>query len=179
MPSNVETRGLGDVDRILEELKALQKSAVAVAAPGVHQPRSVSRARSGRKPRPYQRFASFSRRRVLIADLIRWHEFGLGVPPRRWIRTTLQSRRTEIDKSIETSVQRVIGTKARFTAKDAHDRVGKRVVAEMRRVLKGRLQPALSPATMRDPDRDRRGIPLLDTGQIRDSLEHRSEGLPS
>lgn len=121
--------------------------------------------------------ASFSRRRVLIADLIRIHEYGAGVPERPLIRLTLSSRRDKIDQSIETAIQRVIGSNGKWGGRSAHALVGKRVVAEIRRTLKSRVPPPLSPATMRDPDRDRRAIPLLDSGQIRDSLEWRSEGL--
>jgi len=175
--SGVETKGLDDIARTLAALTQLQGSTVAIAAPGVHEPRSVSRVRSGKKPRAYSRLASFSRRRVYIADLIRWHEYGLGVPQRPFVRMTLQGKRAEIDRSIETAIQRVIGSKGKWGGERAHALVGRRVVSEMRRTLKNRVPPPLSSATMRDPDRDKRAIPLVDTGQIRDSLTYRSEGL--
>jgi len=175
--TGVDTRGLDDVRRTLEALTALQGSTVAVAAPGTHEPRSVSRARSGKKPRAYSRLSSFSRRRILIADLIRIHEYGLGVPKRPFVRMTLQGKRAEIDKTIEGAIQRVIGSKGKWGGAKAHSLVGRRVVAELRRTLAARVPPPLSPATMADPDRDKRGIPLVDTGQIRDSLTWRSEGL--
>lgn len=168
---------IADVVRTLAAISQLRGSSVAIAAPGIHEPRSVSRARSGKKPRAYSRLASFSRRRVYIADLIRWHEYGLGVPQRPFVRMTLQGKRGEIDRSIETAIQRVIGSKGRWGGRDAHALVGKMVVAEMRRTLMQRVPPGLSEATKRDPDRDKRAIPLVDTGQIRDSLTYRSEGL--
>jgi hypothetical protein len=176
--ATVETKGLEDVERILRELTRLQGSKIALAAPGVHQPRSVSQARSGRKPRAFQRLASFSRQRVMIADLYRFHEFGTSrVPARQPIRATLFGKRDKIDKRIEGAVQRVIASKGRWSAEQAHANVGKFVVAEMRRTIKARLTPGLAESTASDPDRDKRGIPLYDTRQMYDALEHRSEGL--
>lgn len=173
---------IADVMRTIYAIAELQGSAVAVAAPGVHQPRSVHMNKAGKKKRAYSRAASFSRKRVMIADLIRWHEYGpekydVNFPARSFVRSTLQDKRADIDKVIEGVVRRVIASKGKWRAEDAHKVVGHRIVSELRRKLKSGVPPELSEATKSDPDRDQRMIPLIDTGQIHDSLTYRSEGL--
>jgi len=93
------------------------------------------------------------------------HEFGTPtIPARSPLRTYYDSGGAKDlgDAAAKAMRQAPLGTgKAAML-----DAVGKAGVDGVRKTIERGLQPSLSPATLANPDRDPRGIPLLDTGHL-------------
>jgi hypothetical protein len=179
--AELEVRTNRQIKAALRQLAKLSQSAVAVVSRGEHRGRSgeLSRlASSGGKGSvgAGKRLARLRKRRraarVKNADLIRWHAAGAGnLPVRDWPGAAIGA--PLIRQSVEDAVKLVAsGAK---TAMQAHDRVGKRARETFARVLRARIPPPLSESTRKDPDRDRKYIPLLDTGALLRSIDTASE----
>ena len=103
-----------------------------------------------------------------VAGMAFTHEQGLGVPERPFMATTLAQQLPTLRKR-----GRDVGIEMLSLNGDA----GLRAVAvefaeEVRALLMGGMDlEALSPRTLAAPDRDSRGIPLVDTMQIHDSIQ--------
>lgn len=179
--SGTEVRGMADLERLMRELDKLSRSSVAIAAPGVHETRETAhgqlRARKAAAGKKVPKAKAFRRKqadkKIPIAALIAWHEFGIGVPARPWVRSTFATRKTDLQRVIAQQIQRMIGTKGKHDTKASQAALGKFAIESMRRQLRSRVPPPLSDKTKANPDRDRKYIPLLDTGQIERSIEWR------
>lgn len=103
------------------------------------------------------------------------HEFGLAphAPERSVIRAGVISSKAQLARTFKTGVLRMLAGQG--DAVQTMEGVGKRAAEEFRRRIMSSIPPPLSARTMADPNRDPRGIPLLDTGQIMDSIGHRTE----
>ena len=103
------------------------------------------------------------------ATVLAIHEFGGGnVPARAPIKRGLANAARLIKKVFRSGVEKInAGSSGAEAAMDAVGEVAKQAIKDG---IKSSLPPPLSPATLAKPDRDPRGIPLLDTEQLIDSI---------
>lgn len=95
------------------------------------------------------------------------HEFGLGVPERSFIRDTIDQNTSEYISFIKAlAVQVVIG---RISKKTALALLGAKVEADMKKLIRSGIEPALDPVTVA---RKGSSTPLIDTGQLVSSLDY-------
>jgi hypothetical protein len=108
------------------------------------------------------------------AAVLAIHEFGApGVPKREPIRQGLIRSKKRINRIWAKRIKLIhTGTSGGRAAADA---MGDEVKKAIQKGIKSRLPPPLSPATLAQPKRDKRGIPLLDTGQLHDSIDVKVE----
>lgn len=144
--------GYGDVETILNELgrKSLRIGVVGPRARQVHRDRDGGS--SG----------------LTTAALAAVHEFGIGVPERSFMRSTVNEKLRAMRAIYGAGMRRV--AQGRSTTDEVLERIGERVSAEMRRRLLAGISPPLSERTLNDPDRDPRGLPLVDTEQILEAV---------
>lgn len=99
------------------------------------------------------------------AELLKIHELGLGgAPERPVIRYVTQAKRRELEEAMKRGIVGMI-TKG-WSAERAAQEMGEEAVRLMRERIESSIPPPLADSTKDDPDRDPRGIPLLDSGQI-------------
>lgn len=109
-----------------------------------------------------------------VATILSFHEYGLGVPERSVLRAwTDENKRSTIGDAFRTGVLSQFSGYG--STADTLDRIGKVATEGMQRRVRGFVPPPLSPVTMANPYRDQRGIPLLDTTQILESLGHETD----
>lgn len=104
------------------------------------------------------------------ATVLAIHEFGGGnVPARMPIKKGLIAGKRKIDKAWKTGVEKIhAGTAGAELAEEAMSEI---LVDAIKDGIRKGLPPALAASTLANPDRDSRGIPLLDTEQLIDSIE--------
>lgn len=95
------------------------------------------------------------------------HEFGLGVPERSFIRDTIDQNTSKYISFIKALAgQVVIG---RISKKTALTLLGAKVEADMKKLIRSGIEPALDPVTVA---RKGSSTPLIDTGQLVSSLDY-------
>ncbi len=108
------------------------------------------------------------------AAMLAIHEFGTPtVPARSPVKVGLLKGAKKVNRIWAKRVEQIhLGTSGGDAAAEAMAMV---MVKAIQKGIRTRLPPALSEATLRKPDRDKRGIPLFDTQQIHDSIEAKVE----
>lgn len=110
--------------------------------------------------------------RVPMAQLAATHELGLGVPERSFLRGYVDGDgRRDLGDAAATALGEVVDG---APAEKAFEKVGETGVEGVR----ARMMAGLTPALKRplDPERDQRGIPLVDTEQLIKSISSTWEG---
>lgn len=98
-----------------------------------------------------------------------YHEFGTEtIPERSFIRGTVDEQNRKIVSMIKTQQTSVID--GRFTTAQALERVGLYVVGLMQQRISSGIPPPLKPSTVM---RKKSSKPLIDTGQLRASIDHK------
>lgn len=109
---------------------------------------------------------------LTVAALAEFHEFGLGVPPRSFIRGPIDEREAELRSKFLGAAQE--GARTGQTVEKALARFGLYVVGQLQLTLAdGGSYVGLAPST--EASRERRGmsspyVPLIVTGQLRSSI---------
>lgn len=98
------------------------------------------------------------------AQLLKIHEFGIGVPERSVVRYVKAAHRDKIADAFKHAVVQVI-TRG-WGPDQVAEYVGDIVVELMRQRIESGIPPELAASTRANPDRDPRHIPLLDTEQL-------------
>lgn len=185
MPVQGTTYDRKRLDAAVANLRALAAMEVAVGSQG---PRGGPT--EAFRPRP-NRDGSRPRSPGSVAQVLAYHEFGMGVPKRSVIAAALAEgeTRAQLDRLRKQVAAQAIAQPKR---KPAIDVLGKYAIAQMRRRIMSRIKPALGPWAakaaglvpgkggkmrrrkgMSGPSlRDKRLIPLLDTRQIYQSLHY-------
>ena len=93
------------------------------------------------------------------------HEFGTSdVPARMPLRSYFDSRgKDELARATAEGLGQTVDGKQ---AEQELEQVGELAAEGIGAGIESGLQPALAPSTLANPDRDSRGIPLLDTGHL-------------
>ena len=102
---------------------------------------------------------------LTVADVATFHEFGLGVPKRSFIRDWVDEDSEENHRLLRRMADDV--ARGRGTISRAADRVALVMQAGMQERITDGIAPPLDPATV-----ERKGstTPLIDTGQLRSSI---------
>ena len=101
---------------------------------------------------------------LTVEELAAIHEYGVGVPERSFIRSTANANHRSISRQYQEGLRAAIrGTGG---SADGLHAIGRLLSAEMKRKLEHGRLPPLAASTLADPNRDPRGLPLVDTEQI-------------
>lgn len=104
------------------------------------------------------------------ATILTIHEFGGGnVPARQPVVLGLLAAQRQLNKTFRAGIEKInAGSDGANAAMEAVGEVAKNAIKEG---IRKRLKPALADSTLAKPGRDARGVPLLDTEQLIDSIE--------
>lgn len=105
---------------------------------------------------------------LTVAEVAAFHEFGLGVPQRSFIRSwfdeAIEENRALIHSQLRLVVQR------KLTLDVALERIALKLEANIKRRIRNRIPPPLAQSTI---DRKGSSVPLIDTGQLRNAIRAR------
>lgn len=101
-----------------------------------------------------------------VADIARYHEFGTDtIPERSFIRSTADKKKKEIE-DLKREVARGVA-RGKFPMSKGIGMIGEEIVAKMQKTITDKIPPPLKAATER---RKKSSTPLVDTGQLRQSI---------
>jgi hypothetical protein len=110
-----------------------------------------------------------------VADIAYYHELGLGVPERSWLRAWIDENQAMILEDSRDAMKQVILGK--LTRQRALGVLGVKWSAAIKqRIRDGQVQPALDQTTI---DRKGSSTPLLDTAQLLSAITYLAETEPS
>lgn len=112
----------------------------------------------------------FSQQPLTVAEVGSFHEFGLGVPMRSFIRGTFDEQQTELAALVRSQARLTV--EGRLTAEQAGERIALKAEAIFKRRIRERIPPPLAASTIK---RKGSSVPLISTGQLRNSIRGRSE----
>lgn len=132
-----------------------------------HDVRARKEVAGGRGKKARQDAASAASLTVLDIGTI--HEFGLGNNPERsFIRAWADENKAKNQKTISTLMKSV--AQGKRTIEDASDIIGLRFVGDIQRRMRNRIPPPLKSETIARKGSD---VPLIDTGQLRSSIQYK------
>lgn len=100
-----------------------------------------------------------------VADIAAFHEFGLGVPQRSFLRGWVDEQSDDIYKTMRSVGKLMIAGKV--DSQQALDQAGARFVGLIQKRIADRIEPELSEKTVMRKGSD---VPLIDTGVLRSSI---------
>lgn len=106
---------------------------------------------------------------VTVGRLAEWHEYGLGVPERSWLRGWVDSAESTIAEAMRRLTERSV--KGRVTPQQAALQLGVWCVGKIQQRIARGIEPALHERTI---ERKGSSVPLIDTGQLRQSITSRT-----
>lgn len=104
-------------------------------------------------------------RALTVAEVGAFHEFGLGVPQRSFIRAWFDESVEKNRELLRSQLALVVAGK--LPLETALERVALKCEADVKRRIRNRIPPPLAPETVR---RKGSSVPLIDTGQLRASI---------
>lgn len=107
-----------------------------------------------------------------VAEYATFNEFGMGVPERSFLRSTVDEDREEIARRLETAITDQLD--GRRTVGQALERLGLWTVGRVKKKIRDLRDPPNAPRTIALKGSDN---PLIDTGRMRNSIAHRVHGL--
>lgn len=104
-----------------------------------------------------------------VAEIMRKHEFGLGVPERSFIRAFIDENRDMIQKDVRAVLKKAALSNGSFTVEHGLKLLGTKYEG----LIKGRISDGIPPPNS-DATIARKGSskPLIDTGQGRAAISH-------
>ena len=105
---------------------------------------------------------------IAISDLAAIHEHGLGVPKRAFVEPALQQNKAKYLRYVGRQITPII--RRRQTMNNAWQTLGAMAVADVQKYMLTASFKPLAPATIR---RKGSSKPLIDTGQMRQSITYR------
>ena len=113
---------------------------------------------------------------LTVAEVATYHEFGYGVPERSFLRAYLEQNQEKVLDTLIQQLQSVLDGKRPL--KTALDRVGLLMVGEIKERISDGIAPPLEEATIAKKTRagNRGDVPLINYGQLRNSIVHKVEG---
>lgn len=117
-------------------------------------------------------FAS-ERSPLTVAEVGAFHEFGLGDNPvRSFIRGWFDESQAEIEALLRSQLR--LAVEGRVTTAQAAERIALKCEASVKRRIRNRIPPPLKPETIK---RKGSSVPLIDTGQLRNSVRGKVESV--
>lgn len=108
-----------------------------------------------------------------VVAVASFHEFGLGVPQRSWLRAGIDENRGEINKLTRRLGRAIISNRRRLSANRALDLLGLDIVAKLQARIRAGIPPENAPKTI---EAKGSSVPLIDTGQMIQSITSRVTG---
>lgn len=106
--------------------------------------------------------------KTTTAQVAAWAEFGIGQPRRSWLGDWIESSIEALRSIQRAEFQKVVrGTQS---IEQAQARVGVWIVGQIRSRIAAGIQPPNAPSTVAKKGSD---TPLIDTGQLRSSIDSR------
>lgn len=105
---------------------------------------------------------------LTVLDVAAFHEFGLGVPERSFLRGYVDENQARIRgmiKSIATLIEQ-----GKLDQNVALERLGMTIVGEIQKRIAQGIPPPNAPSTIAQKGSS---TPLIDTGQLRSSITHK------
>jgi hypothetical protein len=103
---------------------------------------------------------------LTVVEIANFHEFGLGRNPERsFLRETVDQNRSKYVKITEAFKKEIFGGK--LTTGQALGMLGEKIKSDVQQRITDGIAPALSPETIERKGSD---VPLIDTGQLRQSI---------
>ena len=107
-----------------------------------------------------------------VAEVATYHEFGYGVPERSFLRAYLEQNQAKVLDDLNNELTKVVDGKR--SLKTALNRVGLVIVGGIKERMADGIAPELKESTKKY--RKHGGeTPLVDTGQLRNSIVHKVE----
>jgi hypothetical protein len=110
------------------------------------------------------------RQALTVADIARFHEFGLGVPQRSFIRAWFDEQQPFIVQTLQQQMALVVAGK--LTAEKAAARIALAFEGDMKKRIAKGIGPPLAKSTIA---RKGSSKPLIHTGQLRNAIRARAE----
>jgi hypothetical protein len=104
---------------------------------------------------------------ITIADVASWNEFGVGVPERSFLRSTIDMFRATIQERLENDFAKMVAGK--LTKADVLERAGLFIQGLIQERIAAGIEPENSPVTI---ERKGSATPLIDKGQLRASISY-------
>lgn len=110
---------------------------------------------------------------LTVAEVATFHEFGYGVPERSFLRAYVDQKQEKILDDLIRELSSVVDGKQNI--KRALNRVGLAMVGGIKQRIANRIPPSLEESTIKKKTRaGKRGdVPLVDKGQLRNSIVHK------
>lgn len=105
---------------------------------------------------------------LTVLDVASFHEFGLGVPERSFLRGYVDENKQRVRGMIKALAAQV--DQGKLTQEMALERLGMTIVGEIQKRISQGIPPPNAPATIA---RKGSSTPLIDTGQLRSSITHK------
>lgn len=103
-----------------------------------------------------------------VLEIGTYHEFGLGVPQRSFIRGWFDESKDELRDLVRSQAR--LATEGRITGDQAAERIALKAEASVKKRIRNRIAPPLAQSTI---DRKGSSVPLIDTGQLRAAIRGR------
>lgn len=107
---------------------------------------------------------------ITVVEIGNIHEFGLGVPERSFLRSTLDENRNKYSGVADELKNEI--KKGKFDTKSALGILGEKIVRDIKKKIKDKIPPELSQDTI---DKKGSSTPLIDTGQLYQSITYSVE----
>ena len=165
MPVRVKVQ-LKDVDKgyqdFLKRVNTAKSASIDIGIMGDRGITAVKDVHGNGEPRGGKRI-------LTVLDIATFHEFGLGVPERSFIRGWYSSFQATAHKQIRAMLESVI--RGRRDKSQAMELLGVRWVAEIQKFIVAgtNLQPLAEVTILRKGS----SMPLVDTGQLKSSITYR------
>lgn len=98
---------------------------------------------------------------LTVAEVAAFHELGLGVPERSFVRAWFEANHQEVLNDLRAGLQAVV--QRRLTPEQVTDLIGQKCVAGIRQRIVAGIDPPLAESTIA---RKKSATPLIDTGQL-------------
>ena len=102
-----------------------------------------------------------------VAEVALFHEFGLGVPERSWLRGWFDEHKSEIEEDLRKVTRGIL--LARFTKERGLEILGLKYVGQIQQRITSNIPPALAPSTIA---RKGSSVALVDTGQLKSAITY-------
>jgi hypothetical protein len=106
-----------------------------------------------------------------VAEIMSWHEFGIGQKRRSWLRDWFDEQARDLHKKYGQIIQRNLVTQA-FSLEQGLDQFGTYAVGKLQKRWAAGIPPPNAPST---EARKGSSKPLIDTGQSRSSVTYKVE----
>lgn len=107
-----------------------------------------------------------------VAEYATFNEFGMGVPERSFLRSTVDEHRDEIARRLETAITDQLD--GRRTVGQGLERLGLWATGRVKMKIRDLRDPPNAPRTIALKGSDN---PLIDTGRMRNSIAYKVRGL--